>query len=129
MERHAPTLIPTHPRIVERERLGDEIALLSPPLDAATARLLDLIRAFDARGGWNTGFRSCGAWLSWRGGLGLGGGPARGGRGGGPRCGRGRRAGARGARPRDAATPGPGSRPWRAVLRQGSGADPRGHAR
>src|SRR5438309_12089102 len=50
----------------ELDRLGDEIAELSAYLDAATARLLDLIRAFDARGGWNTGFRSCAAWLSWR---------------------------------------------------------------
>ncbi|MBI1963685.1 MAG: DUF222 domain-containing protein, partial [Candidatus Rokubacteria bacterium] len=38
-------------------------------LEAATARLLDLIREFDARGGWNTGFRSCAAWLTWRVGL------------------------------------------------------------
>src|SRR5882672_8433136 len=53
----------------ELERLGDEIAVLSAHLDAATARLLDLIREFDAREGWNTGFRSCAAWLSWRVGL------------------------------------------------------------
>src|SRR5437773_363969 len=33
------------------------------------ARLLDLIREFDARAGWNNGFRSCAAWLSWRVGL------------------------------------------------------------
>jgi hypothetical protein len=51
------------------DRLGDEIAELSAHLDAATARLLDLIREFDARGGWNTGFTSCAAWLSWRVGL------------------------------------------------------------
>src|SRR6266704_4557690 len=51
------------------DRLGDEIAELSAHLDAATARLLDLIREFDARTGWNTGFRSCAAWLSWRVGL------------------------------------------------------------
>src|SRR5881398_2072040 len=56
----------------ELDRLGDEIAELSAHLDAATARLLDLIREFDARGGWNTGFRSCAAWLSWRVGLDLG---------------------------------------------------------
>jgi hypothetical protein len=56
----------------ELDRLGDEIAELSAHLEAATARLLDLIRAFDARGGWNTGFRSCAAWLSWRVGLDLG---------------------------------------------------------
>src|SRR5439155_24425057 len=49
-----------------------EIAELSAHLDAATARLLELIRAFDAGGGWNTGFRSCAAWLSWRVGLDLG---------------------------------------------------------
>ncbi len=48
------------------DQLGDEIAELSAHLDAATARLLDLIREFDARGGWNNGFRSCAAWLSWR---------------------------------------------------------------
>src|SRR5213079_2884793 len=54
------------------DHLGDEIAELSAHLDAATARLLELIREFDARGGWNTGFRSCAAWLSWRVGLDLG---------------------------------------------------------
>src|SRR3989441_762121 len=48
------------------DRLGDEIAELSAHLDAATARLLDLIREFDTREGWNTGFRSCAAWLAWR---------------------------------------------------------------
>jgi 5-methylcytosine-specific restriction endonuclease McrA len=36
---------------------------------AATARLLDLIREFDAAGGWNAGFRSCAEWLGWRVGL------------------------------------------------------------
>ena len=56
----------------ELDRLGDEIAELSVHLDAATARLLDLIRDFDARGGWNNGFRSCAEWLSWRVGLDLG---------------------------------------------------------
>jgi 5-methylcytosine-specific restriction endonuclease McrA len=60
-----------HP-FADLDRLGDEIAELSAHLDAATARLLDLIREFDARGGWNTGFRSCAAWLSWRVGLDLG---------------------------------------------------------
>src|SRR5687768_8658756 len=33
-------------------QLGDEIAELAAHLDAATARLLELIRDFDARGGW-----------------------------------------------------------------------------
>jgi hypothetical protein len=54
------------------DRLGDQIAELSVHLEAATARLLDLIREFDERGGWNTGFSSCAAWLSWRVGLDLG---------------------------------------------------------
>src|SRR5258705_1834735 len=51
------------------DQLGDDIAELSAHLDAATARLLDLIREFDIRKGWNTGFLSCAAWLSWRVGL------------------------------------------------------------
>jgi len=59
-------LYATAERVAELERLGDEIAELSAHLDAATARLLDLIREFDVRGGWNNGFRSCAAWLSWR---------------------------------------------------------------
>src|SRR6266850_1851871 len=54
------------------EQLGDEIAELSAHLDAATVRLLDLIREFDIREGWGNGFRSCAAWLSWRVGLDLG---------------------------------------------------------
>src|SRR5438094_6863229 len=54
------------------DQLGDEIAELSAHLDAATARLLDLIREFDARSGWGNGFRSCAEWLSWRVGLDLG---------------------------------------------------------
>ncbi len=53
----------------EIDRLGDEIAELSAHLEAATARLLTLIREFDARGGWGNGFRSCAHWLSWRVGL------------------------------------------------------------
>jgi hypothetical protein len=53
----------------ELDCLGDQIAELSAHLEAATARLLDLIREFDARGGWSDGFISCAAWLSWRVGL------------------------------------------------------------
>src|SRR5947199_7299624 len=56
----------------DMDRLEEEIAELSAHLDAATARLLDLIREFDAREGWNTGFRSCAHWLSWRVGMDLG---------------------------------------------------------
>ena len=66
---HLPT--PPHP-FADLDRLGDEIAELSAHLDAATARLLALIREFDARGGWNSGFSSCAAWLGWRVGLDLG---------------------------------------------------------
>jgi Domain of unknown function (DUF222) len=54
------------------DRLGDEIAELSVHLDAASARLLHLIREFDTHAGWNNGFRSCAEWLSWRVGLDLG---------------------------------------------------------
>jgi hypothetical protein len=72
MATQLPTLVPTPARIAALDRLGNEIAELSAHLDAATARLLTLIRDFDARGGWNTGFRSCAHWLSWRVGLDLG---------------------------------------------------------
>ena len=56
-------------QMLSLDQLGDEIAELSAHIEAATARLLDLIREFDAREGWNTGFSSCAAWLSWRVGL------------------------------------------------------------
>src|SRR5437762_5180260 len=64
-----PMVEPAVGYTAELERLGDEIAELSAHLDAATARLLELIREFDARAGWNTGFRSCAEWLTWRVGL------------------------------------------------------------
>jgi len=76
MQIHSPTVPLTHDRAhdraVELDRLGDAIAELSAHLDAAAARFLDLIREFDAREGWNIGFRSCADWLSWRVGLDLG---------------------------------------------------------
>src|SRR5438132_4230131 len=56
----------TDARTAYLNQLGDEIAELSAHLEAAIARLLDLIREFDAREGWGNGFRSCAAWLSWR---------------------------------------------------------------
>jgi hypothetical protein len=68
----SPSVIATPERVEELDRLGDEIAELSAHLQGATARLLDLIREFDAKGGWSTGFRSCAAWLNWRVGLDLG---------------------------------------------------------
>src|SRR5215813_11239121 len=64
--------IPPADSISELERLGDQIAELSVHLEAATARLLELLREFDAREGWNNGFKSCAHWLSWRIGLDLG---------------------------------------------------------
>src|SRR5437016_11670858 len=69
MNLSTPNILPTPAHLVELERLGDAIAELSAHLDAATARLLDLIREFDARGGWGNGFSSCAAWLTWRIGL------------------------------------------------------------
>ena len=57
----------------ETDRLGDEIAELAAHLDAATHRLLTLIRRFDEAGGWaDQGALSCAHWLSWRIGLDLG---------------------------------------------------------
>jgi hypothetical protein len=56
----------------EVDRLADEIAELSAHLDAATHRLLELIRHFDTGSGWYTqGCLSCAQWLSWRIGLDL----------------------------------------------------------
>ena len=69
MEIHSPDIPATLGPAAELDLLGDAIAQLSAHLEAATARLLDLIREFDARGGWNIGFRSCADWLSWRVGL------------------------------------------------------------
>ena len=65
----ACSIHPTPERELQLKRLGDEIAELAAHLDAATARLLDLIRKFDAEGGWGNGFRSCAEWLTWRIGL------------------------------------------------------------
>src|SRR5947199_7151988 len=65
----SPEVHATQGLVADLDRLADEIAELSAHLDAATAQLLDLIREFDARDGWNTGFCSCAAWLSWRVGL------------------------------------------------------------
>ena len=72
MEIHSTPVRMTLGPIAELDRLGDQIAELSAHLEAASARLLDLIREFDARGGWCNGFRSCADWLSWRIGLDLG---------------------------------------------------------
>jgi hypothetical protein len=70
--RAEPDVSPGHESLAGLDRLGDEIAEVSAHLDAASARLLELIREFDARHGWANGFRSCAHWLSWRVGLDLG---------------------------------------------------------
>jgi hypothetical protein len=51
------------------EQLGEAICELAAHLEAGTARLLEMVREFDARQGWATGYRSCAAWLSHRIGL------------------------------------------------------------
>ena len=66
-------MLAPHPDAVAREaeitRLGDAITELAAHLDAATARLLDLIREFDEHKGWSNGYSSCAAWLTHRAGL------------------------------------------------------------
>ena len=56
----------------EVDQLGERIAELSAQIQAATYHLLTMIREFDERSGWNTGFRSCAHWLNWHTGLELG---------------------------------------------------------
>jgi hypothetical protein len=64
------------PSSIDIDALGDDIAVTAAHIDAATHRLLTLIREFDRAGGWHRqGALSCAHWLSWRVGLGLG--PAR----------------------------------------------------
>ncbi len=53
--------------------LEDEITELSAHLNAATYRLLTLIREFDEREGWSgPGMKSCAHWLNWKCGIDLG---------------------------------------------------------
>jgi hypothetical protein len=55
----------THAHHLDTDRLGDEIAELAAHVDAATHRLLTLIRQFDEAGGWaDQGALSCAHWLS-----------------------------------------------------------------
>jgi hypothetical protein len=57
----------------ETDQLADEIAEVASHIDAATHRLLTLIRRFDEGGGWAVhGALSCAHWLNWRIGLDLG---------------------------------------------------------
>ncbi len=53
--------------------LEDEITELSAHINAATYRLLTLIREFDERHGWSgAGLKSCAHWLNWKCGIALG---------------------------------------------------------
>jgi hypothetical protein len=54
---------------VELEELGEHIAELAAQISAATYELLAMLRDFDERGGWASGFHSCAQWLCWRVGL------------------------------------------------------------
>ena len=72
-----PPPLKAHPEAIRKEeemtRLGDAIAELSAQIQAATYRLLVLLREFDEKGYWNNGAaRSCAHWLSWRCGIDLG---------------------------------------------------------
>ena len=53
----------------ELEELGERIAELAAQISAATYELLVMLRDFDERGGWASGFHSCAHWLTWRVGL------------------------------------------------------------
>ncbi|MCY4397927.1 MAG: DUF222 domain-containing protein, partial [Gemmatimonadetes bacterium] len=59
---------------LDADPLGDEIAALCAHINAATYRLLTLLRVYDEEERWQ-GCRSCAHWLSWRTGISLG--PAR----------------------------------------------------
>jgi Domain of unknown function (DUF222)/HNH endonuclease len=61
--------IPPGGAVAELDALGERIAELAAQISAATYELLVMLRAFDERGGWNNGFRSCAHWLTWRVGL------------------------------------------------------------
>ncbi len=51
----------------ELVKLGDAIAEAAAHIDAAMYRLLEMIREFDAAGGWyEAGAKTCAHWLSWR---------------------------------------------------------------
>ena len=58
----------------DSDPLGDEIAALCAHINAATYRLLTLLRVYDEEERWQ-GCRSCAHWLSWRTGISIG--PAR----------------------------------------------------
>ena len=61
-----------HPHAAERDRLGAEITTLCGYLNAATCRLLELIREFDEARCWELpGLVSCAHWLNFQCGIGM----------------------------------------------------------
>ncbi len=60
-------------RQLHKEKLADQITELAANIHAATFRLLELIREFDACKGWaDDGIASCAHWLNWKCGMALG---------------------------------------------------------
>ncbi|MCB1690841.1 MAG: DUF222 domain-containing protein, partial [Halioglobus sp.] len=63
----------TPPNARNLATLEDEITELAAHLNAATYRLLTLIREFDERHGWSgAGMKSCAHWLNWKCGIAMG---------------------------------------------------------
>jgi hypothetical protein len=63
---------PPRPVVDPSAVLGVRIAALAAHLHAVTYELLVLLREFDDRTAWNSGFASCAHWLHWRTGIALG---------------------------------------------------------
>ena len=94
-------------------RLGDRIAELAAGINAAEAQMMALIADFDRRGGWKDDFGSCAEWLAWRIGIKIG--PAR--------------ERVRAARALENLPQTAGAlREGEHLVREGAGADARGHA-
>jgi hypothetical protein len=63
----SPEKVEHERRMNEIDRLGDEIAVLSAQIQAATYELLVRLREFDKLEGWGShGAKSCAHWLAWR---------------------------------------------------------------
>jgi hypothetical protein len=61
-----------HPHYQRSEALGNEITELCGYINAATHRLLEMIRQFDSEGLWQLdGICSCAHWLNWKCGIGM----------------------------------------------------------
>lgn len=66
------TSLALSPRIIRSEALGDQITELYGYINAATFRLLEMIREFDQEGMWkHFGVCSCAHWLNWKCGIGM----------------------------------------------------------